>query len=510
MLAAAMLEALQRSESYPPGEGGPIELLQTHISWVFLTPEHAYKLKKPLKNNFLDYSTPALREVCCREELRLDSRYAGDLYLGVVPVVRLGGQWRVEPDADQLAAGQVVDFAVKMKRFPANSLLSDRLRCGQPMSDALLKLADRLADFHQQAARVEPDSALGRPERIVARARDNFSVVTEAPELTAENRQQLDQLAMWTDQSFESHRERLVGRRSAGFVRECHGDLHAGNIVDWHGELVPFDGIEFCDELRWIDVLSDLAFLAMDLTARGRPGLAWMVLNRYLERSGDYHDLSLLRWYQVYRAMVRSKVAVLMAQQLAEGTEAWRRALADCRHFLQVASELSHGSAPQLVITFGVSGSGKSTASGGWLESHGGIRVRSDVERKRLAGMSSEWRPAPHQLSQLYSPEMTARTYQRLEELATDIIKAGYSAMVDAAFLKRSQRQQFAGLAERLGVSMAILACEAPPEQLRARLLARSAAGADPSDADVEVLEAQLQSLEPLQADEAAAVIPTI
>ena len=501
-----MVVALQQPQSYPAGEVGPVELLQTHISWVFLTAKHAYKLKKPLKNNFLDYSTVALREVCCREELRLDARYAQDLYLGVVPVVRLDGQWLVEPDADQLAAGQVVDFAVKMKRFPDHSLLSDRLRSGQPIREALLKLADRIADFHQQAGRVETDSSLGRPERILARARDNFSVVTEAPQLTDEHRQQLDQLAMWTDRSFEAQRERLVRRRSTGFVRECHGDLHAGNIVDWHGELVPFDGIEFCDELRWIDVLSDMAFLAMDLTARGSAGLAWMVLNRYLERTGDYHDLGVLRWYQVYRAMVRAKVAVLLARQQEEGAAAWQQSLADYRHFLQVACRLSQPAAPQLVITFGVSGSGKSTASSGWIERHGGIRIRSDVERKRLVGLSAEQRTAPDQLDQLYSSEMSDRTYGRLAELATDILQAGYTAIVDAAFLKRSQRQQFAALAERLGVPIAILACEAPVEQLRARLIARSAEGADPSDADSAVLEGQLRSLEPLEPDETTSV----
>ena len=293
---------------------------ETHVSWVFLVGEFAFKIKKPIKTSFLDYGTLALREHYCHEEVRLDRRYAKPLYLGVVAITLDGGRVRME------GKGRPIEFAVKMRRFPEDALLSDRLTRGKLPTAEVLQLAIAVASFHRDAARSGPQQPWGSPELVLRTARDNLSELRSAA-IDGDVVEIVTALDRWTREDFAANHAVFAQRPSGGFIRECHGDLHLANVIHWQGRLMPFDGIEFNDEFRWIDVMSDAAFLGMDFAVRGHLDLSRSFINAYLEQTGDHGSVSLLRWYLVYRAMVRAKVASIRGEQSGQ-SEADRSAAA--------------------------------------------------------------------------------------------------------------------------------------------------------------------------------------
>lgn len=477
--------------AYPHPVDGGIEVCETHISWVFLAGEFAYKVKKPVKTSFLDYSTLGQRHHYCQEELRLDRRYAPELYLDVVPVTAAGESVRIG------GAGQAVEYAVKMVRFPDDALLSIRLSEGTFNTAELWRLAESVANFHRHAARLPESKRWGAPELVLEDAMANFADL-ETFDLGTESAT-LRVLKDWTEQFYADHQHLFSQRIANGFVRECHGDLHLANVIDWRGQMIPFDGVEFSDRFRWIDVLSDAAFLAMDFAARDHLELSRSFVNAYLERTGDHASLRLLRWYLVFRSLVRAKVDALKAQQGGADRQAM---LEKCYHHLQLAYQFTVPQQPCLWITHGFSGSGKTTGSEVIVRQRGAFRLRSDLERKRHFGMSPGDRPDPHQAEKIYCAAATNATYARLRRLSRTILQGGDSVIVDATFLKRDQRDYFRELAETLGVSFAILDFSADTAALRQRITERLAAGSDASDADLGVLERQIQTHQPLGKDE--------
>lgn len=496
---ATLTENLLRACSYPHPVSN-IRMLETHISWVFLTGEYAYKIKKPLNLGFLDFSTLEKRRWCCEEELRLNCRLAPQIYLDVVSITGSAAAPRMA------GAGQAIEYAVRMRQFPQESLASALLASGSLLPQHVESLAATLAAFHQTAPATNADSRLGTPQLILDAALQNFDQLS--PLLTAvEDAALLEKLRGWTVHEHTALIHQMEQRRSDGAVRECHGDLHLGNIVRFGNSLVPFDCIEFNPQLRWIDVLSEVAFLVMDLHDRGHPRLGWLFLNAYLEHTGDYAGLTLLPFYLVYRAMVRAKVHALRANQ--PGLDDARRAtlLRASRTYLALAAEFAHRPDPVLIITHGASGSGKSRIAGELMQQLGALRIRSDVERKRWHGLLPRERSAAGVEDGLYGKQATEATYHHLARLAQQIISAGYTAIVDAAFLKRWQRELLARIANEAGVPFLIMAITAPDAVMRQRILQRQAAGNDPSDAGITVLEHQLQTQEALTAAERTAAI---
>lgn len=486
----ALTERLRR-------EVGAVSVIETHISVVLLAGERAYKLKKPVDLGFVDFTTLRRRQHFCREELRLNRRLAPELYLSVLPVTgtlrapHLGGH------------GRAIDYAVQMLRFPEDALLADALAAGRLTGQQVDALAACIAEFHQGLPALAADAPYGRPRDLLRAARDNLTALGAGARPRTQAR--LRRLAEWTESEYRRRRALLARRRRAGWVRECHGDLHLGNIAWLDGRPVPFDGIEFDPALRWQDVQGELAFLTMDLARRGRPDLARRVRDRYLQATGDYTGVALVDFFEVYRALVRAKVARLKAAGAGQGARF--AALRECVSGLRLAESLIQPRRPYLAITHGLAGSGKTRYADWLLEQTPLIRVRSDVERKRLLGLTHGSRTASGIDQGAYRRDITAATYRHLAAAARRLLLAGWPVLVDASFLDAHQRRRFARLAARLGVSFHILSCTAPRDVLEQRVAARAALGGDASEAGPEVLAAQRARHRPLGPDEQARAI---
>lgn len=473
-----------------------VELVETHISWVLLAGEYAYKIKKPVDLGFLDFSTLPKRRHFCEEELRLNRRLAPQIYLGIVAITGSADDPRVG------AGGEPIEYAVKMRRFAQEAQLDRVLARGELEPAHIDALADELARFHGEIAVAGPGMPFGEPNAVYAPMHENFEQIR--PRVDATLHAPLVRLEQWTQAAHKRLALVLSARKRDGFIRECHGDAHLANMALLDSAVVLFDCLEFNENLRWIDVMSELAFAAMDLDDRGRPDFGWRLLNRYLEQTGDYAGLQVLRFYQVYRALVRAKVAAIRFSQPGLTAAERARAVGTYEGYVELAERYTRATATPLLITHGVSGSGKSTVAQMLLESYGAVRVRSDVERKRLAGLHPMARSESGLDSGLYSADLSRQTYARLGELARGVIGSGLPVIVDATFLRRVQRDAMRALATSLGVPFVILDTTAPDDVLRARVQTRRDMGHDVSEATAMVLEQQLVTRELLGAEEQA------
>ncbi|MCU7796829.1 MAG: AAA family ATPase [Candidatus Thiodiazotropha sp. (ex Myrtea spinifera)] len=462
-----------------------IKHIETHISHLLLVGDFAYKIKKPIDLGFLDFSSLEKRRICCEEELRLNSRLAPDLYLAVIAIHGTPE----EPTLKQ--EGKVLEYAVKMRRFRQQDLLNVNL----PVRDEILSLAKQIATFHLEALPAPKGSDFGTPESVLLPMEENFQLIRSQrhPLLEIER---LDALQVWTEEFVAVSTDQLWERRDGGNIRECHGDLHLGNITRFENRLTPFDGIEFNPGLRWIDTLSDLAFLLMDLQHQGMSDLSDLLLNTYLELTGDYPALPLLRFYLLYRAMVRAKVCAIRFRQPDLNREEAAEVLETYRRYLTLAESVIRHPSAVLLITHGVSGSGKSHISGWFAEQLMAIRIRSDVERKRL--FPEDMLMQGHGNSQRYSEKATEITYVHLEGMARSMLQANFSVIVDATFLKQQQRQAFFDLAAELQTPFLILDCQASESVLQSRVNQRAESGSDASEADIEILVQQQRQQETL------------
>jgi len=464
-----------------------VQLVETHISWVFLVGDLAYKLKKPVKLDFLDFSTPALRQHFCEEELRLNRRFAPGLYLGLSTLVETATGLAVD------APGRVVDHAVRMRRFDREQELDALLARDAVDAPLLEDFGRRLARQHESAPRAGTREPWARPGRTLEACRENFTALRRVDDPALQER--VERLSRWTESAFRRLLPRLERRRLAGRFRECHGDLHCANVVRHDGEFWAFDALEFDPGLHWIDVANDLAFLYMDLRVRGHPGLAAALLDGWLSEGGDYDALGVLPFYDVYRAAVRAKVAAIRAGQHPGRGTGDREGI---ERYLRYATEALSERPRHLVAMTGPSGAGKSRLAARLLAPLEAVRIRSDVERKRLAGLA----PGDAGDAKLYSSAMTARTYAQLRDLAASALRDGASVVVDAASLRADERRGFAAVAREAGVPFTLLSLVADRDLLARRIRARQAAGGDPSEATVDVMERQLRQAEPLQPDE--------
>jgi len=495
-----LVAGLMRPSAYP----GPIDHVQridTHVSTVLLAGDYAYKLRKPVNLGFLDFSTLEQRRRDCEEELRLNRRTAPQLYIDIVAVV---GPPESPRFVDAASGEPIIDAAVRMRRFEPQMTLDQVAERGELTPELVDRVARAAAALHACSAAAPAGS--GEPDHVARWMYDNFSDMRDQVQ-SPDDRSRLDALSRWTRSELAAKRDQLAERVLQSRIRECHGDLHLGNVVLIDGEPTLFDAIEFNAELRWIDVINEVAFTFIDLMDRGFPGLAWRCIGAYLEMTGDYEGLALLRLYAVYRALVRAKVALIRLRQPAVKSQVRVREHASFEHYLALAEKLRNSSAAALVLMTGLSGSGKSTVAQTLAETLGGVRIRSDVERKRLYGLE----PAADSHGSIYGEDATRRVYDRLAALAGTVLRAGFPVVIDAASLKRSERDRFVALAATRHAHAAIVVCTAPKEVLRERLRSRAMSGADASEATEEVLASQAGWQEPLDAAEQrlAAVVDT-
>jgi len=493
---ASLVEALLRPEAFThPADD--IELMETHISWVILAGNYAYKIKKPVVLDFLDFGTLEKRRHFCEEELRLNRPWAPELYLDVVAITGPADEPVMGGD------GEALEFAVKMLRFDQELRLDRQLADGLLTVPDMKELGKNIAARHAAAER--PD--LADREHFVGQAvhyfRENFDHLGDILD-----EGELRFLSDWTERELETHEATLRERFDDGFVRDCHGDLHLGNLVRLPSGITTFDCIEFNPDLRNTDVFADVGFLVMDLTEKGHSELAAHFLNRYLERSGDYEGTVLLDLFFVYRCLVRAKVAAICSRERESETE--RAAdIAEARDYAAMARRQATKGRPVLTIMCGLSGSGKTWLSERLMAVLPAIRIRSDIERKRLFGLDEAAETGSGIGSGIYSPSASAKTYERLFTLADTLLAAGHHVVLDAAFLKKRQRICARSVASSLGVDSALVYADAPVDVLRSRIEKRATQKDEASEADLAVLEHQLESFTPAEYDERAIRVDT-
>ncbi|HEX5460951.1 MAG TPA: AAA family ATPase [Steroidobacteraceae bacterium] len=505
------LERLLQPEVYPHPVDR-VELVSTHVSWVLLAGEYAYKIKRPVHYPFVDLTSLERRKFLCEEELRLNRRFAPELYLDVCKVVQAGGAPRMiasnEPSATACGSKEeaILDYAVRMHRFPQTEELDRLLEAHRIESHELETFGRRLAQVHARLPVAPATSSWGNPQEVRNQLLRNLLESADAAAVFGWSREVLA-LQDTLQGRLAAAASSMVARRTNGKIRECHGDLHCRNIVRAGGGLVPFDCLEYEAALRWIDTADEIAFLLSDLKVRGAPLHAHAFRGGYLAESGDYHACRVLALYEAHRALVRAKVAALSAAQndAASAQAALRR---DHLRLISFAADALAPKTPGLLLMSGLSGSGKTWLARQLAERLLAVHIRSDVERKRRAGLH-ELASSHSRLGEgLYSPEASATLYAGLARATEDVLSGGITAIVDATFLERAQRACFAELAARLGLPLRLILCEAPEPILRARIVERNRMKRDAAEADLRVLEWQSARMEKPSADEGIDMIP--
>jgi len=471
------------------------QLIETHSSWVILTGEYTYKLKKPVDFEFLDYSTLAKRKHFCQREIELNRRLAPKIYLEVVTITG-------SPEQPQInGENEIIDYAIKMREFSQKNILTHLLEKDKLTESLLDKLAMNIANFHQTTEVVPLAENYGTPEQIYAPVVQNFDQIR--PLLTKPTDiAELDRLEEWAAQQQQALTKIFKQRKQQGFIRACHGDLHLGNMVLIDDQPVIFDCIEFNEDFRFTDTMADLGFVVMDLQEKQRFEDANRLINIYLQQTGDYAGLQVLPYYIAYRAVVRAKVALfalhqpgLSAQQKEQITEGYR-------HHLIVANCYTQPTQPLLIIMHGFSASGKSTIAQQLVGPLSAMQIRSDVERKRMQGHDVAAQLHSPVNKGLYSFEMHDKTYQHLATLADNVLRSGYSVIVDATFLQQPHRRWMQHVAEQHNIPRVIIDCQAPTSVLQQWLTERQTQGEKVSEARLDILAMQQEMADPLTAEE--------
>ncbi len=459
-----------------------IRLIQTHISWVFLTGDFAYKIKKPVDFGFLDFTTLVKRKKACDDELILNRRLAPDIYLNVLPVHKRDGAIQIGNDLDNRKG--IVDYCLKMVQFDQPDLFDNRVESNLFDPVWMDQLAGIIAEFHQKAERNAYIEQFGDPQLLYNHIQENLHIAEEQMR-THPMIETLIDLKKQINTSFNASRQQLSMRQQGHHVRNCHGDLHLKNITLFNNKPTPFDCIEFSDAFRMIDTMNDVAFLIMDCDARKRSDLGYRFLSRYLEQTGDYEGLQLLPLYLSYRAGVRGKVSCLSASNATLQQRETSKSYNAVEDYFRLAAQYLLPRQPQLFMIGGLSGSGKSHLALLGLKHVKAIIIRSDATRKRLARQ--------HTRLPLYGTRMHQLTYQAMFDAATTSIKAGFSVILDATFLHPASRKSAIELAATLHIPFSFYWLDIDPVVLQTRIEQRNIEASDISDADLNILKSQLR-----------------
>lgn len=476
-----LIQQMLQPAFYPHPVCDKIELIQTHVSFVLLTGDYVYKVKKPVNFGFLDYSTLEKRRHFCEQELVMNKRGAGEIYLEVLPISQSG-------EAYQLGGNEPVEYTLKMKQFPQEALFVNLFEQDKLSEKDLEELGKVVANFHKQCPSNDYVRTFGKASQIRQAIDENYQQTVKyigGPQ----TQQQFDETKKFTDSFFEEKEDLIESRIANNWIRECHGDLHIRNIALWQDKILLFDCIEFNEPFRFVDVMFDIAYAVMDFDARNRPEFGNAYLNTYIEQTGDWEALEVLPLYLSRQSYVRAKVTSFLLDDPAVSAEEKQKASDIAAQYYKLAWQYTQPKQGKLILMSGVSGSGKSTTAKQLALRLNAIHIRSDAVRKHLAGIALNERGG----AEVYTAEMTQKTYSRLLELGTKLALAGWTVILDAKYDRQSLRQDVIKQAEKHQLPLQIYHCTAPEEVLRERLEKRTG---DIADATADLLASQLQNAE--------------
>lgn len=489
---APLIKQMQKPDFYPHPVREPIQLRQTHASFVLLTGDYAYKLKKSVNFGFLDFSTLAKRRHFLNEELRMNQAIAPDIYLEVLPITQAGDKFILG------GMGEPREYVLKMNQFPQENLLIEMFERGTLTEAILEELGKVVAQFHTQTIANDYIRSFGEVEKIKAAIDENYNQSQKYIGI-AQTQKQYQETKQFTDTFFSEKKDLFKQRQDNDKIRECHGDLHLKNICFWHNKIQLFDRIEFNESFRFVDVMYDVAFTVMDLDVRKRKDFSNIFLNTYLEQTGDWEGLQVLPLYLSRQAYVRAKVNSLLIDDPAISEEDKQVAIQTAADYYRLAWEYTKTSKGQLILMSGLSGSGKTTVAKQLAKQINAIHLRSDAVRKHLAGISLSQRGP----DELYTPQMSQKTYDRLLELAKMLVRQGFSVILDAKYDRQKWRESAIASARSNSIPLRIVYCSAPIEVLRDRISQRTK---DISDATPDLLVHQQATAEPFSEQEQAYV----
>ncbi|MBD1830974.1 AAA family ATPase [Microcoleus vaginatus GB1-A2] len=485
-----LIQQMLQPGFYPHGVTEPVQLIQTHGSFVILTGNYVYKIKKSVNFGFFDYSTLDKRQHFCNQELLMNQRTAPEIYLEVLPILQTGDSFHLGSSLPAINSDEIaVEYVLKMREFPQDSLLLSLLERGLLTERLMADLGREVANFHSTAINNSYIRRFGEVSQIRTTIDKNYRISQKyigGPQTQTQYQETKD----YTDAFFAKNQELFNLRIAKNKIRECHGDLHLRNLAFWQEKILLFDCIEFNEPFRFVDVMYDVAFTVMDLESRGRRDLGNAFLNTYIEQTGDWEGLQLLPLYLSRQAYVRAKVTSLMLDDTAISTAQKAQISQTAAHYYKLAWEYTQPHTGKLTLMSGLSGSGKSTAARYLARRTGAIHIRSDAVRKHLGGIPLNERGGQN----LYSDEMTARTYGRLLELGIILADRGWDVILDAKFDRQNLRTDAIDRAQSRGLPLQIIYCTAPIEVLRERLQQRRG---DIADATAELLSSQQAAFEP-------------
>jgi uncharacterized protein len=485
----SLIQQMLQPEFYPHRVTEPVRLIQTHISFVLLTGDYTYKIKKPVNFGFLDYSTVEKRQHFCTQELLMNRRTAPEIYLEVLPIFQKGDRFYLGSSSTPPTAVEVpVEWTLKMREFPQDALFTNLLERGELTEQLMVELGREVAQFHSTANSNEYIRSFGEVSQIRAAIDNNYQISQKyigGPQTQA----QYNETKQYTDSFFAENSELFASRIANNKICECHGDLHLRNLALWQDKILLFDCIEFNEPFRFVDVMYDIAFAVMDLEFRGHQELGNAFLNAYIEQTGDWEGLQLLPVYLSRQAYVRAKVSSLMLNESEIPEAEKQEILQTAASYYKLAWEYTKQRHGKLILMSGLSGSGKSTIARYLARKTNAIHIRSDAVRKHLGGIPLNERGA----ADLYSEEMTAKTYNRLLELGIMLANKGWEVILDAKFDREHLRTNAIELARSHQLPLQIIYCTAPIELLRERLEQRQG---DIADATAELLSSQQAAFE--------------
>ena len=488
MEISALISQMQQSEFYPHPVADNIELVQTHVSYVLLTGDYAYKLKKSVNFGFLDYSTLEKRKHFLDAEIAMNSAIAPELYLAVLPITQEGEKFILN------GSGEPVAYTLKMRQFPQENLFINLFEAGKLSIEQMEELGNIVAQFHKNAATNDYISSFGKVEQIRQGVDENYAQ-TQSYIGRVQTQEQLAATQAYTDKFFAEREDLFNSRIKNNKIKECHGDLHLKNICLWQDKIQLFDRIEFNEPFRFVDVIYDVAFTMMDLEARGKQDFANAFLNTYLEQTGDWEGLPLLPLYLSRQAYVRAKVTSFLLDDPAIPEAVKQEASQTAKDYYKQAWEYTQRKSGKLILMSGLSGSGKTTVAKNIARNTGAIHIRSDAVRKHLAGIPLEATGS----DTIYTLEMSQKTYDRLLELGMILAQEGFTVILDAKYDRIEHRQKVIDAIKSHNIPLQIVHCTAPIEVLGDRLKSRSG---DISDATADLLTSQQATAEAFTPEE--------